>query len=113
MEDFSTTDAGIIFIGIILVLREVFAFVIKKRNGKHEYECIECIKKIKSISKQTDDLHRWHDVRDDEGIPVWHIRKSLEKAIIKLADNVKEQTIAIQEQSAVLERIDRPEFKGD
>lgn len=44
------------------------------------------------IERQIDDLHRWHDVSDNEGVKLWYVRRSLEDAINKLADNVDVQT---------------------
>lgn len=108
MDRFSATDAGIIVIGVILILREVFGFIAKRKNGARHRVCDDCVEGIKAIAKQTDDLYRWHDVRDNEGVPIWYVRKSLEKAINKLADNVEKQTVAIREQNTLLERNQRP-----
>ncbi len=93
MDSLSTTDAGIIFIGIILILREVFAFVVRKRNG--DVFTKDCVKCLRETHQRTRDLHKWHDVRDDEGVPLWYVRKSLEKSIDRLADNVEQQTQVI------------------
>jgi SH3-like domain-containing protein len=38
------------------------------------------------------DLHDWHNVTDVDGVKVWYMRSSLEKAIENLSVNVKEQT---------------------
>jgi hypothetical protein len=51
------------------------------------------------LCQQTADLHEWHDMRDSEGVMLWYVRRSLEEAIVKLADNIGEQT-------RVLNRID-------
>ena len=107
MDGLSTTDAGILFIGIILILREVFAFVMKRRNGGFHPEilCAECVQLMRKSGKQVEDLHDWHNVRDNEGKPIWYARKSLEVAIEKLSENVNQQTKAIERQSVILERI--------
>jgi len=44
------------------------------------------------IARQIDDLHKWHDVQDNEGVKIWYVRRSLEDAIVKLADNIDAQT---------------------
>jgi len=113
MDKLSTTDAGVIFIGVILILREVFAFVVKRKNGTNKTTQDDCLLCIKKIAQQTDDLYRWHDVRDDEGIPIWYVRKSLEKAIDNLSENVAKQTVVLQEQSNLLKTLQRPEFRGN
>ena len=42
--------------------------------------------------KKVDDLYKWHDQRDSDGAFAWYVRKSLETAINKLADNIEKQT---------------------
>ena len=49
-----------------------------------------------TAAKHIGDLHRWHDVRDNEGIPVWYVRRSLESAILKLTDAVDRLAAKIQ-----------------
>jgi hypothetical protein len=49
------------------------------------------------MAKQVAELHRWHDRDDDEGVKVWYVRKSLEEAVEKLANNIAEQTRIFQE----------------
>jgi len=44
------------------------------------------------IERKIDDLHRWHDVVDSEGVRLWYVRRSLEKAIEKLAENIEVST---------------------
>lgn len=50
------------------------------------------VSKILTISKQTEDLYTWHNISDEEGVKIWYVRRSLEEAIGKLADNIAEQT---------------------
>ena len=45
-----------------------------------------------AIEKKIDDLHKWHDVQDSEGVKIWYVRRSLEDAITKLAENIDTQT---------------------
>lgn len=42
------------------------------------------------IKEMQKDLHRWHNVMDADGVPVWHLKRSMFKAIADLADAVKE-----------------------
>ena len=65
----------------LLVLREVFAFL-KGRSAQASNEC----------QRQLQDLWDWHNLADDEGVKVWYVRKSLERSIDALAENVKHQT---------------------
>lgn len=55
---------------------------------------------LQVIARQVAELHRWHDVSDSEGVKIWYVRRSLEEAIDKLADNIELET-------KLLDRIDR------
>ena len=37
-------------------------------------------------------LYEIHHKFDDDGVPIWYVRKSVDKAIEKLADNIETQT---------------------
>ena len=52
---------------------------------------------IRQIAKQVSDLHDWHDQKDSDGVYVWYVRQSLEKAIVKLADNIEQQTMLLRQ----------------
>lgn len=72
-----------------IILREVFTFLNRRRNGFNG-------KCMKVLIAQVRELHEWHDRRDAEGVPVWYVRKSLEDAVGKLADNIGTQTQVLQ-----------------
>jgi hypothetical protein len=88
MEE-ALTQLGVGGIFVVLVLREVFTFVSKKRNGTGVDMLL--------VAKQVAELHRWHDREDEEGVKVWYVRKSLEDAVEKLAANIDKQTAIFQE----------------
>lgn len=92
------TEIGIGGIFAILVLREVFNFLQKKKtNGYNDVQFHrELGTKVNEIKSLTKELHKWHSVTDMEGVPVWYVRKSLEKSIGELATNIKEQTDIIR-----------------
>lgn len=46
------------------------------------------------------ELHDWHNMRDDDGVPVWYVRKSLETVILEMAKSTNNLV-------AVLENINR------
>lgn len=99
----------VVFLTIIL-LREIFNLKEKKnierindfRSAlkdieKKHYDHFDKIEiKICKIKNQLDDLYKMHDKKDEEGVYVWYVRRSLEKAIEKLADNVSKQTVIFQ-----------------
>lgn len=47
---------------------------------------------LSKIQQETHELHSWHNQRDTDGVFIWYVRRSLEDAINKLADNVGAQT---------------------
>lgn len=50
------------------------------------------------LARQIDELHEWHDKEDPvDGVKVWYVRRSLEKAIEQLANNLAQQTKVFQE----------------
>jgi hypothetical protein len=93
------TQVGVGGIFAILVIREVFNFLQKRKtpNGDNGVQFHrELDTKVNEIKSLTRELHKWHSVTDMEGVPVWYVRKSLEKSIGELATNIKEQTDIIR-----------------
>lgn len=72
-----------------IIIREVFTFLNKRRNSCNG-------KAMKLLMSQVRDLYDWHNRRDNEGVPVWYVRKSLEDAVSKLAENIGTQTQVLQ-----------------
>lgn len=70
----------------VMVLRLVFDFLGKKKFAKNDV----CL--TPAIIQQIKDLWDWHNKTDDEGVKVWYVRRSLEKAIERLAENTDTQT---------------------
>lgn len=65
------------------------------------------IKVLLKLSRQTQDLHTWHDKEDEDGVKVWYVRHSLELAIINLSKNIEKQTLILTRmlsQSVLTER---------
>jgi len=78
--DLSTNSIAVIVLVIIVVLDKVLSML--KSRGID----------LQLLSRQIDDLHQWHNVNDSEGVKIWYVRRSLEDAINKLADNIDIQT---------------------
>lgn len=83
----TNTIAAILVVGIIFVDRTIS--LLKSRGID-----------LQKLSKQIQELHDWHNVNDVEGVKIWYVRRSLEDAIVKLADNIEAET-------RLLDRIDR------
>ena len=83
-----TVDVAAILIAVTLVLDKIIGML--KSRGID----------LQRLSRQVDDLHEWHSQTDEDGVRVWYVRQSLEKAIDRLARTIEAQT-------KLLDRIDR------
>lgn len=86
------TELGVPAILVVLVLREVFAFLSKRRNGCD----------LPKLARQVHEIHRVLNREDDRGVRMVYGGK-LELAIEKLADNVRNQTKAFEKFTAAIE----------
>lgn len=98
------------FVVVMFVLREVAQLFGGLKRIKKLEDVIVSIKKdtatIGALDESVDKSHalnisikrdtEWtkniHDRMDEDGVPVWYVRKSLEAAIEKLATNIDRQT---------------------
>jgi len=104
---------GIVF---ALAIKEFFAYL-KARDAKGDAggskAMTDMFALMRDMSDQIKDLHSWHDVRDEDGVPVWYLRRSLERQIMRLCEAVEGmgkassgQTDAVEEAlTAVLETL--------
>jgi biopolymer transport protein ExbB/TolQ len=114
MEHLSELGVGGIL--ALLILKEVFSFmrskkavsatrtqnqlitdsILKGLKGIQSDPCYNEHKKIgkmmEDMTRKINDLYKWHDVEDSEGVKVWYVRKSLEEAIVKLSSSIEKQT---------------------
>jgi len=78
--DLSTDNIAVIVLVAVVVLDKIIS-TLKSRGID-----------LQLVSKQINDLYEWHNVNDTEGVKIWYVRRSLEDAINKLADNIDIQT---------------------
>ena len=94
----------------IMVIKIVLDFIKEKKNGngkvvpdnvakdlfthfedqKIEYQLV---REIHAYAKWLKEIH---DVKDEDGLPVWYVRRSLETAIVALAKNIESQTKVLE-----------------
>lgn len=91
-------DFGI-FTGIVVVMQGLIE-VIKQLIARNKR--IVASPELLAMAKQVQDLYDWHSKTDDDGVKVWYVRRSLEKAIDKLGDNLELQTKLLSEMHRVL-----------
>lgn len=87
------TALGVGGIFALLVIREVFAFVQKRRNGQQAAEPGSV--DMQQVARQVDEMWRLHDKKDANGRPVWYVGRSLEDAVNNLATCVKKQEVLL------------------
>lgn len=81
--------------GVAFLLKIIFDFLKQYRgngsttneNGKINWHAV--VKKI-------DEMHHWHDKEDEDGVKVWYVRTSLERAIDRLNENIGQQTKVLE-----------------
>jgi hypothetical protein len=54
--------------------------------------------RVDRVHTQVNDLHRWHNITDADGVKLWYVPRSWERAI-------RSQTIAINEQTALIKEM--------
>lgn len=108
------TEVGIIFFVVMTILKYVFEFVTKMKNGNTKIdktgEMITLLSKISTTldlmldSEKSDavqhqklfslvkELYIMHDVKDEDGVPKWYFRKEIED-LIKQIDETTENIL--------------------
>lgn len=114
------TQLGVGGIFALLIIREVLGFLSKRKergngngdgNGKSTMSATmqsDLFQLLREINEGTKTLVRLHDVKDEDGVPVWYVRKSLERQIEQLVKGVDQLTSAIAQQVIALEGLSRP-----
>jgi len=103
----------------VVVLQVVFTYLGKKSVSSIENQVAADLSEIKANLKdlhewrgalkpmvynmehKLEELHEWHNNKDEDGVFTWYIRKSLERSLSDLADAVQimAQNTALQSQA--------------
>jgi hypothetical protein len=51
----------------------------------------KCCDEMERMVDYMEDLHKWHDKEDDDGVKIWYVRRSLEEGIKKLPVTLEKQ----------------------
>ena len=100
----------------LLIIKEVLQFVntlVRSRNTSSETEKITGI--IKSVDQQSqkvlseinkrsaviaekmDDMYKWHNEKDEDGVFLWYVRKSLARSVDELSKALLSQNEALRQ----------------
>ena len=84
--------SGLLELGIggvvaLLIIKEVFSFMkgVRMRRNGVPVKCEKCAAQVQA-------LFDMHNQKDADGVYIWYVRRSLEDAINKLADDIQHQT---------------------
>jgi len=88
-------------LAIMLALTEAIKLLIKKttekRNGNNGSDTHAVYALIRRMSEESTELYKWHSKTDENGTPIWYMKKSIEKSIVDLKEDVNNIQKDIQE----------------
>lgn len=108
MDGIDLQTIGIGAIAVIVIVDKVLAQL--KTRGIDIQQMSADITMIKSeivehdMSSQVNELHKWHDVVDSDGVRRWYSRPSLEKAILRLCDTLDKMDNRVADFENLLKR---------
>jgi Asp-tRNA(Asn)/Glu-tRNA(Gln) amidotransferase C subunit len=118
VEDWVTT-IGVPAAVSLLIMREVFTFLGKRKGNGHEGRIAALIKEhgcdfrrqsriderltwmeqhLSNIKDYSKKLHEMHNVKDEDGVPVWHVRTSMRKDMRRMVALLEELVRLMTEQ---------------
>ena len=86
MQPADWTNLGVATIGALLVIREVFSFILKlkKQDGPEK------------MANQIQHLYKQHQQTDGDGVPIWYVRRDLHDAVKNLEKTADRQTTILE-----------------
>ena len=102
--DFMDMEFGFGVAITFLVIKELFV-IVKKLVDNRDPSGMISRHETKTALKQIDQLWNWHNKTDQDGVPVWYVRKSLEDVIFKLSENLENQNRLIESNSRILKSL--------
>lgn len=76
----------------VAVFTLLVLFAVDKTMGFLKSRGIDLVK----MAQQIERLDEMHAKTDEDGVPVWYVRRSLEKAVIDLNEAIRHQTELLQ-----------------
>jgi hypothetical protein len=110
------TLVGVMSLVLITVLKEGLTFFRGREPGSAPKEAADkSSMQADKMADQVDDLHKLHDVKDADGVPVWYVRRSLEEAVKSLADATNNMAAVTERMAERLNGVDEKlgKVRGD
>jgi hypothetical protein len=102
--DFMDMEFGFGVAIAFLVIKELF-IIVKKLIENRDPTSVVSRQDTKLALKQIEQLWNWHNKTDQDGVPVWYVRKSLEDVIYKLSENIEAQNRLVESNTRILESL--------
>jgi hypothetical protein len=87
----------------VAVFTLLVLFAIDRAMGLLKSRGVDLLK----MARQIDRLDEMHAKTDEDGVPVWYVRRSLEKAVTELNEAIRHQTELLQLLTQELKEIRR------
>jgi hypothetical protein len=100
MEAFlnTSTAVGIFAVFTLMLFKEIRLLIRERKFEREPDRYCRNHETIVEMRRMIEDLHAWHDVKDEDGVHRWIVRGSLEQAIIKMTE-------AVQQMAKLTERL--------
>lgn len=90
-------------IGAPRMSRDEYKSAVSAKINNLQGELQSLAEEIHTSSQQTQDLHEWHNVQDDEGEKLWYVKRDFGKAIDRISENMERMMKKIDERFKKLE----------
>jgi len=112
--DSSLFSLGVGGVIVVMLFKEMLKYLarrseakdkqaIQETAGSSQQEIRDALSILRKIEKRVDDLHRMHDIKDRDGVPVWYNKSATEEHIRKLGDGVEKLTKAVDALATVVD----------
>ena len=85
---------------LAVVAREVLTFLKDKKSTLSKKEsandCAKCIEKINLIGEHVQDLLNMHNVKDNDGTPIWYVPRSWAETQKNISDSQQQIVMSLQ-----------------
>ena len=87
----------------VAVFTLLVLFAVDKAMGLLKSRGVDLVK----MARQIEHLNEMHAKTDEDGVPVWYVRRSLEKAVTDLNEAIRHQTELLQALTQELKEVRR------
>ena len=99
---FDAQNAPVWVLAVVIILREVFSFLRqyhqngRSKNGSRDEDIRAMRSQLTTIAAQVRWLYDAHAVSDQNGIPVWYVRRDTQLAITEIRTMIERQNTILR-----------------